>query len=1125
MVPLQTKTAFSLLQSPMMPSQLVDSAKAKGYTAVAMTDNDVLYGMDNFYRAAKSADIKPILGLTITIQGLATSQHYPIVLLVENQTGYHHLLAISSLLKTTSEAVTFDMLTAYLAGLYIVLPSVGELPVILGAEPERAMDMVQSISAVTDANHVFLGVSTGMRDELITQLRQLSENTGARLLALTEVGYADPQDQFAAQVIRKIGQGEVIANVAQAQREPATAYLESAEEWTAEFVARGLGDAVANTDWIAEHSEFELVKSKVTLPPFETPNGQTSANYLRELATTGLKNRLHGLSVDETVYQERLAHELDVIVELGFADYFLIVWDVLNFAHKSAIRTGPGRGSAAGSLVAYTLWITDVDPIAYDLLFERFLNPERAQMPDIDIDIPDNRREEVLSYLHEKYGHERVAQIITFSTMAQRAVIRDVARVFGLNPTQIDALSKSMPRDAANLEAAYESSQPFRNALIDLPVDGELLYQTARKLEGLPRNSSLHAAGVVLSADPLVQTMPVQLGEDGRLVTQLPKGPVEALGLLKMDFLALSNLDILDIALREIQKTEEGANFNIANINLNDDATLRLFRHGMTNGVFQFESAGMKNILRQLQPDSFEDIVAANALFRPGPMQNIPHFVARKHGQEKQDVPDQSMADILAPTYGVIVYQEQVMRVAQQFAGFSLGGADLLRRAMSKKDGAKIAAMKTDFIAGAVANGHDEKVAEQVFGYIETFAQYGFNRSHAVAYSKLAFQLAYIKAHYPAAFYKAVLNDAIADKKKVGAYIAEAKASGVKLLGPSINHSWQGYSMNKQGELQMGLASIAGMRRDFRESILKERQENGAYKDLGNLIGRLESKYRKVEQLEPLVYAGALDEFGFNRKSILASLQGFIDAIGLAGESMSLFASLTPKVREIEDFTPAEKLGYERDYLGVYLSGHPIEPYLAAIPDNSHTDISSLAVGMNQATVVIYVENVKKIRTKKGDQMAFVDGMDLSGSISITLFPQLFQRVAPLLVPEKVLVVTGKVEQQRGRDDIQIVANTIVEASQFIKRFENQTEQVATTEPGTGRWYLRITAAAQAAGALDALNAVVMSHHGNNPVLAVYEADGKKLALGQRNWLSAGDVTMKALQEVLGANNVVFQAD
>ena len=1121
MVPLQTKTAFSLLQSPMLPAKLVASAKEKGYTAVALTDQNVLYGMDQFYQAAQQAVIKPLLGITATLHGLVTSQQFPVIFLVENQQGYHNLLAISSYIKTHSETAFADI-ADLLAGLFIILPSVGELAVVLGTDVDRAAELLTQVLTYTSAEQVFLGVSSTMSDEILAAMQELSDTTGTRLIANEEVRYIERQDQFAAQVMQKIGQGEIIANVAAAQREPATAYLPTSEEWTAAFTDRGLAQAVANSDWLAEHVDFVLTKPAVTLPPFTTPNGESSADYLRELAQTGLKNRLHGLTADVAPYEARLNEELDAIISLGFADYFLIVWDVINFAHKQSIRTGPGRGSAAGSLVAYVLWITDVDPIAYDLLFERFLNPERAQMPDIDIDIPDNRREEVLAYLHDKYGHERVAQIITFSTMAQRAVIRDVARVFGLNPSQIDTLSKTMPRDAKNLTDAYETSQRFRNALLDVPVDGELLYQTALKLEGLPRNASLHAAGVVLSADPLVTNMPVQLGEDGRLVTQLPKGPVESFGLLKMDFLALSNLNILDIALREIKKLPDQEHFNIADIDLNDEATLRLFRHVMTNGVFQFESGGMKNILRQLQPDRFEDIVAANALFRPGPMQNIPHFVARKHGQEQQAVPDESMAEILAPTYGVIVYQEQVMRVAERFAGFSLGDADLLRRAMSKKDGAKIAAMKTAFIAGAVANGHAQSVAEEVFGYIETFAQYGFNRSHAVAYSKLAFQLAYIKAHFPAAFYKAVLNDAIADKKKVGAYISEARATGLTILGPAINHAWQGYSLNKDGDLQMGLASINGLRRDFREALLNERQEHGHYKNLADFIGRLPSKYRKVEQLEPLVYAGALDEFGYNRPSLLASLSGFIEASGLAGESMSLFETLTPKVHETTDFSLGEKLRYEHDYLGVYLSGHPMEPYLKLIPENQRVDVGALAIGMNQVTVVLYLEQIKQIRTKKGDQMAFVDGMDLTGSLSVTIFPQLFKRVANLLAPEKVVVITGKIEQQRGRDDIQLVANQVIDAATL-------TAQVAPTEAampanGTGRWYLRVTQAAQDAGALPALTAMMQAHPGMNPVLMVY-ADGRKVALDKHNWLAAGDKVQADLQAVLGANNVIFQLD
>ncbi|MCM6765451.1 DNA polymerase III subunit alpha [Weissella paramesenteroides] len=1120
MVPLQTMTAFSLLRSPMTPQQLIKAVQDKGYQAVALTDYNVLYGMYDFYQAAQAADIQPILGLTAELIGLQSSQSYPVIFLVENQVGYHNLLQISSAINTQNEKMTLDDLKSYLSGLYIILPSIGELAVLLGTESERAMTLVKTVTALSDATHVFLGVSLDMREAMLQSIKELAQNTGTRIIANENVLYPNASDQFSAQVIQKLGQGEIISNVGLAQKQAATAYLKESTDWANEYNSHGLSDAVENTDWVAAHSHVVLEQSSVTVPKYETPQGQSSSDYLAELATTGLTNRLHDMAVDATPYKARLKEELRIINELGFADYFLIVWDVLNYAHKKSIRTGPGRGSAAGSLVAYVLWITDVDPIAYDLLFERFLNPERHQMPDIDIDIPDNRREEILDYLHEHYGHERVAQIITFSTMAQRAVIRDVARVFGLNPTQIDNLSKSMPRGTASLQASYESSLPFRNALLDLPVDGQLLYQTALKLEGLPRNASLHAAGVVLSAEPLANYMPVQLGDDGRLVTQLPKGPVEALGLLKMDFLALSNLNILDIAIREIQKIPDHESFNIASVSLDDQATLRLFQNGLTNGVFQFESGGMKNILRQLRPDSFEDIVAANALFRPGPMQNIPHFVARKHQEEKQDVPDASMAEILAPTYGIIVYQEQVMRVAERFAGFSLGEADLLRRAMSKKDHDKIAAMQSKFIDGAVGRHHDQQVAEQVFSYIETFAQYGFNRSHAVAYSKLAFQLAYIKAHYPAAFYKAVLNDSIADHKKVGIYIAEAKLSHVTILRPSLNHSWQGYSMNKQGELQMGLASISGLRRDFREALIQERQEGGQYRDLTNFIGRLPSKYRKVSQLEPLIYAGALDEFGFNRKTLLGSMQGYIDAVGLAGESISLFESLTPKMHEVAEFPLNEKLGYEHEYLGVYLSGHPIEPYLAAIPENRRTDIANLAVGMTSVTVVIYVQNVKKIRTKKGDPMAFVDGIDLTGTLSITIFPTVFKKIEPLLVNEKVLLITGKIEQQRGRDTLQMIANQVINGDELLAE-SSVSEKAAAS---TGQWYFRIMASAEDAGVMPALQNILRQHHGANPVLIVFERDHRKIALNETYWLTADDETGEAIRSILGENNVVFKS-
>lgn len=1107
MVPINTKSAFSLLESPMLPQELVQTAQEQGYQAVALTDQNVLYGMDNFYRAATKAGIKPILGITSHLRGvIQTAQTFPIILLVENQTGYQNLLAISSLLETSTTVPALTDLVAQLAGLYVVMPPLGELEYLLNTEIVLAQQAVEILLQAVDQDHLLLGMSLQMANERLQQIANLANGYHLRYIAADPVEVAKMGDGLAQTTLQFIKRGEAIANLAEVQRQKETNWLQPAELMQSQYAALGFAAATENTDWLAEHSQFELAKTKVTLPTFETPRGQTSIAYLQELAEQGLRGRLQFLpDGNEERYQQRLRAELQEIEEMGFADYFLIIWDVLNFAHQNDIRTGPGRGSAAGSLVAYSLWITDVDPVQYDLLFERFLNPARAQMPDIDIDVPDNRREEILAYLHEKYGHERFAQIITFSTLGMRAVVRDVARVFGLNPRQIDQLAKALPNEET-LQAAFDQHQGFRNVLLDLPIDEHLFLQVANKLVGLPRNKSLHAAGIILSAAPLVETVPVELGEDGRLVTQLTKNPVEDLGLLKMDFLALSNLTILDIAVKEVQKTDVA--FDIERIDLNDETTLKIFQVGRTNGVFQFESAGMKQMLQQLKPDRFEDIVAANALFRPGPSQNMGHFIARKHGQEPQQLPDEHLRDILAPTYGIIVYQEQVMRVAEQFAGFTLAEADLLRRAISKKDAEKLEAVKRQFIEGAVARDHTLEVATEVYGYIETFAQYGFNRSHAVAYAKLAVQLAYLKVHYPGAFYKAVLNRSWGDKKKSQVYLAEAKAAGVGILGPDINNSWQGFTIN-HGKLQMGLGSITGLRSDMREAMLDERRLNGPFKDLTNLIGRLPNQFHKLDLIMPLAVAGALDSFGPNRRSVVESLNGFIEAVGLAGESMNLFQSFAPKMRQVDEYPLQEKLALEHDVLGMYVSGHPLESVREQLPRLQATDVSDLVVGMNNVSFLYYVQGVKVIRTKKGEQMAFLDGGDLSGNISVTIFPTIYRQLGATFKEEQILLIQGKVEQRPNHDEIQVVANRI----QFVDQL------VAQSEPATGRWFLRVQTPEQERQ----LAQLLKKHPGNNPVVVVSEFDGKRRTLPNDFWLKQSETVKSQLIGMLGQENVVFK--
>ncbi len=729
---------------------------------------------------------------------------------------------------------------------------------------------------------------------------------------------------------------------------------------------------------------------------------------------------------------------------MGFDDYFLIIWDVIRHAHETGVTTGPGRGSAAGSLVAYVLNITDVDPLEYDLLFERFLNEERAQMPDIDLDIPDNRREEILEYVHQKYGHQKVAQIITFGTLAAKQAIRDVGRVFGLSTTELAEWSRAIPSVLhVSLKEALNQSQKLKNLISDSEVN-KTLFETASKLEGLPRHYSTHAAGIVLSDEPLVDLVPLQSGSETMMMTQYAKDIVERVGLLKMDFLGLRNLGIMADALQTIKRQGYPA-FNVQNVDLSDSATLAAFAKGDTNGVFQFESNGIKGVLKRLKPDSFELVAAVNALYRPGPMDNIDNFIKRKNGQEPVTYPDDSLKPILANTYGIIVYQEQVMQVASKMAGFSLGEADLLRRAMSKKKKATMDAMKEKFMAGAAKLGYSSAVAEKTFDYIDRFANYGFNRSHAVAYSKMAFEMAYLKVHYQTAFYAALLNSVMNNPAKTKVYLMEAKQHEVQVVSPDINQS-SAYYQAKDDQIRFGLASIKGVRRDFLRDLLEERREKGRFNSFYEFLMRIGSKWQKQELIENLIYAGVFDSLGANRAELINALPEFLSSVELSGGSLELFEELAPKVRPLPDLSLSEKLDKEEQVLGAYLSGHPVEEYRDLAKALNVTAVSDLFLN-KPCTILVYVKRVKVIRTKRGDQMAFVTGEDLTGEISITIFPNTYRNLADWLTKEQVIVVRGKVEKQR---EIQIVADQVQLASEVQLPSQSVTKPAEKNQPLAG---------------------------------------------------------------------------
>lgn len=1105
--PLDVKSSYSLLKSPTRISDLVTTAKERGYKALALTDENVLYGAVEFYSAAKKAGIKPILGLRLVVALNETDgTKLDLVFLAKNQRGYQHLMDLSTLQQTRKDKkvpLTVAQISPLLDDLFIIIPPQSTVFSVL-AQPTSILTELANLG---DDDSVLLGVNSRLDDVQIDTLQQLSKQLSLPLVGTSPVDYLNANDLFASRVLQAIDVGVELKDPTIEAERRGQHYLHSKEQVVQDYKAKGISAAAQKTVEVATLCNVELQFRAPVLPHFKNQAGISSQQYLRSLCIQGLKKRRVAPGKTIQQYQERLAMELKVIHEMGFDDYFLIVWDVMNFAHQQKITTDPGRGSAAGSLVAYALAITEVDPLQYDLLFERFLNPERAQMPDIDLDIPDNRRDEVLQYVHQKYGHQRVAQIITFGTLAAKQVVRDVSRVFNLPRYDMQRLIDALPHGLhVTIKDALKESQQLKNLLDDNPKF-RLLIQVAQQLEGLPRHYSIHAAGIVLSEQPLHEIVPLQDGSDGLLMTQFAKDTVEALGLLKMDFLGLKNLSIMDNTLQMIR--QEDPNFDLQKINFNDPLTLQLFQRGKTEGIFQFESSGIRNVLVNLHPTNFEDIVAVNALYRPGPMENIPHFTARKAGKEKITYPAPSLEKILGPTYGILVYQEQVMQLASVMAGFTLGEADLLRRAMSKKKKATMEDMRTKFIAGATEHGYSAQVAHQVFEYIDRFANYGFNRSHAVAYSMMAFEMAYLKVHYPTAFFTALMN-AETNIEKLKRHVGDAKQLGVKISGPRINISESSFLLH-DGTVYFGFSAIKGVRRDFVAAILEERQENGKFTDLRNFITRIPERWQKQELIEPLIYSGAFDNMGYNRAEMIDALPKLISGIELfAGFANFDDPTLQTAIDQRNEFPLLTRLTKENEYLGVYLSGHPVTQYYQLGQQLHATKIDDLYPN-SEATIIVLTNHVKTIYTKREHrEMAFVNGTDETGAIDITVFPKQYQQFKEQLETNKILIVRGRVEYREGRG-LQLVANQL----QDVKKGQQKRHKQ--------RWVLRILPSLDTEMVHRELNNIFNEYHGSIPVLLFYPATDKKILLDQKRWLENSQKAKKALVAVLGQENVVLQ--
>lgn len=1015
-VSLQNLSSFTLLESPTKVKDLAKNAKKKGYSALALTDVNITYGLVNFYKAAKETGIKPLLGMQLRINGLVDQANkYDLIVIAKDDQGYKNILRLSSAVNLLTEngekenVLELEELKKYLGHLVIITPSNihSELKMLQANNPKMGANYIRTLKdSVPTSSSIYLGVYADQgQQEYINYLRSLATQFELLLTAVEDGQYLNRNEQFLRRTLQAIKSNTHLENVEQLAKQAGSHYLKNSEELQVNYRKFGIEDALENAEKIGQICSAQITFQDPQLPKFKQNKFPTSKEYLHSLAQNGLAKRFKGRIPEK--YQARLDYELKVINEMGFDDYFLIVWDVMNFAHSVHITTGPGRGSAAGSLVSYALRITEVDPLEYNLLFERFLNPARQQMPDIDLDIPDNRRDEVIKYMFEKYGMNHAAQILTFGTLAAKQVLKDVCRVFGLNKVETYRWLDAIPhaKGKITLAEAYQKSKELQ-LLVNTNAFSKILFATAEHLENLPRHYSIHAAGLVITDDSLAEIVGLQAGPLGIPVTQQTKLNVESLGLLKIDFLGLRNLTILGNIIAALKS--EGVEIDPNQIPLNDQETLALFQRGDTDAVFQFESDGIKRVLEQLHPDSFEDIVAVNALYRPGPMNNIGHFINRKHGKEKVQYPDPSLKKILGPTYGVLVYQEQVMQTAQVLAGFSLGEADLLRRAMSKKNADVIQKEREKFIQGAVKLGRRKEIAEQVYDYIAQFANYGFNRSHAVAYSKIAFWLAYFKVHYPGAFYLSLLNSNIGNRNKIAQYLMQAQEAGIKTLPPDIENSKADFSL-ENGKILVGLKAVRGLRSDLLKQILEIKRP---IKSMTDFLWKIDNNLLSADAIANLIKAGAFDRLAPNRNELLKINKDLVESVKMAGSNLSLFETLEPKIEEEKMPTAAEKSAMEVEAMG-FSTG--INPIIAVQKYARKYNAKRLQAFENneQGIAVGKLMKIKQITTKKGDNMAFAVFSDSSGDKDFTIFPQVWEKVGENLKIGEIYLLQVKTQSDR----------------------------------------------------------------------------------------------------------------
>jgi DNA polymerase III subunit alpha len=1152
-VHLRLHTEFSVVDGLVRIKPLVKRVADLGMAAVAVTDVCNFYGLVKVHKAAFGAGVKPIFGVDLMVMDTDDPERsYPISLLAMNNTGYRNLTILISRgytegqylgrpyidknwLEQLSEGVI--ALSAGVAG------DVGQA--LLGGKADLAVQRARYWMSLFPGRYYLELHRTG-RDGDENHLHAAVELAGrlqCPVVATNDVRFLDASEFEAHEARVCIGEGRTLDDPRRARMYSDQQYLRSPEEMTKLFA--DLPEALANTVEIARRCSVVLELGKPYLPDYPVPEGMTMDEYFRQLSHEGLDRRLEVLfdtSADDFPqtrerYRDRLEFELNTIIQMGFPGYFLIVMDFIRWAKEHDIPVGPGRGSGAGSLVAYAMLITDLDPLQYDLLFERFLNPERVSMPDFDVDFCMEKRDRVIDYVADTYGREAVSQIITFGTMAAKAVVRDVARVQGKAYGLADKLSKMIPFEVGmTLEKAIEQEEPLREFL-DADEQAQEIWDMAVQLEGITRNLGKHAGGVVIAPSKLTDFSPLYCDETGGgLVTQYDKGDVEDAGLVKFDFLGLRTLTIIDWAVKMINPVRQRngeESLDIMQIPLDDQPSFDLLQSAETTAVFQLESRGMKDLIKRLRPDCFEDIVALVALFRPGPLQSgmVDNFINRKHGRESISYPDAQyqhewLQPILQPTYGIILYQEQVMQIAQELAGYTLGGADMLRRAMGKKKPEEMAKQRTLFEDGAKAKGVDGELAMKIFDLVEKFAGYGFNKSHSAAYALVSYQTAWLKTHYPAPFMAAVMSSELQNTDKIVVFVEECKAMKLSLKLPDVNEGQYMFTVNDNGDIIYGLGAIKGLGEGPIENILQARNTGGAFRDLFDFCARTDPKRVNRRAIEAMIRAGAFDSLGEDRWVVMASME---DALKAAEQSASnrdsgiddLFGEVVPggddsgedgyqPFRNVRVWTPKERLNGEKETLGLYVTGHPIDEYEKEVRKFAPTRIADLRADKqgNQLLAGLIVA-ARAMKTKRGDTMAILQLDDRSARIEVTVYADTYAEHRDLLVKDNIVIVEGSVahDDYSGGLSMRVkgVRSLVQARESYASELTIEVRQELLDEQLTRQLEHCLTSAA-----------------GNCPVSMVYyqQRNRARVKLGDRYRVKPSDELLQSLRDHLGAEQV-----